>query len=151
MKKKSAVLSSMRRVGGREVGVCIAFLRLARGWSQGELAEAAHVTNSAISDYERGKVDPQAATLFKILGALDAPMHLFDQARDFLLSARTIMAGGSILPPGVSEVDELPELPAELAAEIASIATDHARFAARSTRMQLALLAYQLHKDKKTP
>ena len=34
-----------------------------RRMSQSELAETAGVTNSAISDYERGKVDPQAATL----------------------------------------------------------------------------------------
>jgi transcriptional regulator with XRE-family HTH domain len=126
-----------------EIGLCIAILRIARGWSQGQLGEAAGVTNSAISDYERGKVEPLHHTVAKILRALGAPLHLLDQTLDFLALARASMAADP--PPALSAGDELPELPPEIAAEINTIAGEAGRSTARTTRMQLGLLAQLVH------
>jgi transcriptional regulator with XRE-family HTH domain len=57
-----------------DLAVTLSILRIIRRWSQSELAEAAGVTNSAISDYERGKVDPQTQTLQKLVRALGLPL-----------------------------------------------------------------------------
>ena len=62
----------MRRIGEKfpeaeeedrvsyDLAVTLGILRIIRRMSQSDLATAAGVTNSAISDYERGKVDPQS-------------------------------------------------------------------------------------------
>jgi transcriptional regulator with XRE-family HTH domain len=68
----------MRRIGEKfpeaeeedrvsdDLAVTLGILRIIRRMSQSDLATAAGVTNSAISDYERGKVDPKSNTLRKI-------------------------------------------------------------------------------------
>jgi len=122
-----------------DVGICIGILRRARGLNQGELAERAGVTSSAISDYERGKVDPQTQTLLKILNALGASMQLFEETLRFLSFVRTAMGGGPLL--SADPEGELAELPPAIAIEIAAIANDGANFTARATRLQLGLLA----------
>jgi len=71
-----------------DMAVSLAILRLIRRWSQSELALAAGVTNSAISDYERGKVDPQAQTLSKLMKALGLPLSALDQTQAFIQMIR---------------------------------------------------------------
>src|SRR5579864_2233533 len=75
-----------------DLAVTLSILRIIRRWSQSELAEAAGVTNSAISDYERGRVDPQTKTLQKIIRALGLPLSALDQTQAFILSVRSQMA-----------------------------------------------------------
>jgi transcriptional regulator with XRE-family HTH domain len=62
---RDAPEAEVREVRDDHFAVTLAILRIIRRMSQGELAERAAVTNSAVSDYERGKVDPQAVTLEK--------------------------------------------------------------------------------------
>jgi transcriptional regulator with XRE-family HTH domain len=69
--------------------VTLAVLRIIRRMSQSELAERATVTNSAVSDYERGKVDPQAVTLRKLLYGLDLPISVLDETRAFIERIRS--------------------------------------------------------------
>src|SRR5436305_7888376 len=77
-----------------DLAVTLSILRIIRRWSQSELAEAAGVTNSAISDYERGKVDPQAQTLHKLMRALGLPLSALDQAQAFIEIIRAQMTKG---------------------------------------------------------
>ena len=61
--------------------------------SQSDLAEAAGVTNSAISDYERGKVDPPEAVRSRIEEALGAS-EWFEYAQALFGWMRLEMEGG---------------------------------------------------------
>jgi transcriptional regulator with XRE-family HTH domain len=126
-----------------DLAVTLSILRTIRRWSQSQLAEAAGVTNSAISDYERGKVDPQAHTLKKLMRALGLPLSALDQTQEFILKMRAQMDAGSeedapeqplSHPTGVSAPDPR-------RAEIAQIASEGGRFASRLTRLMLELLA----------
>src|SRR5436309_3888485 len=74
-----------------DLAVTLSILRIIRRWSQSELAEAAGVTNSAISDYERGKVDPQTQTLQKLVRALGLPLSALDQTQAFIQMIRAQM------------------------------------------------------------
>src|SRR5437763_12788939 len=77
-----------------DLAVTLSILRIIRRWSQSELAEAAGVTNSAISDYERGKVDPQTQTLQKLVRALGLPLSSLDQTQAFIQMIRSQMDAG---------------------------------------------------------
>jgi transcriptional regulator with XRE-family HTH domain len=123
-----------------DLAVTLSILRIVRRWSQSELAEAAGVTNSAISDYERGKVDPQTQTLQKLLRALGLPLSALDQTQAFIqmIQAQMSAPGDSAHFSGVPEIS--PE-ERELRAEIAQIASEGGRFASRLTRTVLELLA----------
>jgi transcriptional regulator with XRE-family HTH domain len=57
-------------VYGLVLGRVIASLRERRGLSQGELADAAGITQSTISRMERGQAQPDAFTLTRLAGAL---------------------------------------------------------------------------------
>jgi transcriptional regulator with XRE-family HTH domain len=126
-----------------DLAVTLAILRIIKRWSQSELAEAAGVTNSAISDYERGKVDPQTQTLQKIVRALGLPLSALDQTQAFIQMIRAQMdaeepAGAGELAGLLSDVSPQER---ELRAEIAQIASEGGRFASRLTRLMLELMA----------
>ena len=130
-----------------DLAVTLAILRIIRRWSQSELAEAAGVTNSAISDYERGKVDPQTQTLQKLIRALGLPLSALDQTQAFLQMIRAQMIAPE---PADLQVDGEPQVfssasarssaEREMRAEIAQIASEGGRFASRLTRLMLELM-----------
>ena len=126
-----------------DLAVTLSILRIVRRWSQSELAEAAGVTNSAISDYERGKVDPQTQTLQKLIRALGLPLSALDQTQAFIQGIRAQMSvpGEGKDSPYFSGAPEISPEERELRAEIAQIASDGGRFASRLTRTVLELLA----------
>jgi transcriptional regulator with XRE-family HTH domain len=133
-----------------DLAVTLSILRTIRRWSQSELAEAAGVTNSAISDYERGKVDPQSQTLQKLVRALGLPLSALDQTQAFIQMIRAQMdpaerveAEGSS-PPSFSYASTISPQEREIRAEIAQLASEGGRFASRLTRMILELLALKL-------
>src|SRR5947199_9509365 len=78
-------------MANEDLAVTLAILRNIRRWSQSELAQAAEVTNSAVSDYERGKVDPQTQTLQKLVRALGLPLSALDQTQAFIQIIRAQM------------------------------------------------------------
>jgi transcriptional regulator with XRE-family HTH domain len=127
-----------------DLAVTLSILRIVRRWSQSELAEAAGVTNSAISDYERGKVDPQTQTLQKLVRALGLPLSALDQTQAFIQIIRAQM-GDSQLVSGegqaFSNAAALSPKEREVRAEIAQIASEGGRFASRLTRLMLELMA----------
>ena len=135
-------------MGNDDLAVTLSILRTIRRWSQSELAEAAGVTNSAISDYERGKVDPQTQTLQKLVRALGLPLSALDQTQAFLQMIRAQMDLGETrisaaegASPPFSNAAALSPKERELRAEIAQIASEGGRFASRLTRMMLELMA----------
>jgi transcriptional regulator with XRE-family HTH domain len=126
-----------------DLAVTLSILRIVRRWSQSELAEAAGVTNSAISDYERGKVDPQTQTLQKLIRALGLPLSALDQTQAFIQTIQAQMSTPAEAEdsPHFSGAPEISPEERELRAEIAQIASEGGRFASRLTRTVLELLA----------
>jgi ribosome-binding protein aMBF1 (putative translation factor) len=57
-----------------ELGAAVRELRLARKWSQAELASAAGMTQSAVARFEAGGTTPTLPVLGKIARALDAEL-----------------------------------------------------------------------------
>lgn len=57
-----------------ELGTAVRELRLARGWSQAELASAAGMTQSAVARFEAGGTVPTLPVLGRIARALDADL-----------------------------------------------------------------------------
>jgi len=90
-----------------EFSLALAILRISRGWSQDQLARAAGVTNSALSEYERGKKIPELKSVRKLLKALGYPFSALERTEDFLrelqaeglLEAREMPEGGHALVP----------------------------------------------------
>lgn len=131
-----------------DLAVTLSILRIIRRWSQSELAEAAGVTNSAISDYERGKVDPQTQTLQKLVRALGLPLSALDQTQAFIQIIRAQMNIGEPAPSDgassrFSNASAVSPEERAMRAEIAQIASEGGRFASRLTRLMLELLAAQ--------
>lgn len=86
--------------------------RKARGWTQGQLAERAMLSRTAVQQTESGATDPHFSTLYEIARAMDmefiaVPKPLRHELEQF------VQAGGRCLghPPGVSAplsiVDEI--------------------------------------------
>jgi transcriptional regulator with XRE-family HTH domain len=128
-----------------DLAVTLSILRIIRRWSQSELAEAARVTNSAISDYERGKVDPQTQTLQKLVRALGLPLSALDQTQSFIQMIRVQMdaesAPSEAASPLFSNASAVSPEKRARRTEIAEIASEGGRFASRLTRVMLELLA----------
>jgi transcriptional regulator with XRE-family HTH domain len=57
-----------------ELGSAVRELRLARNWSQAELASAAGMTQSAVARFEAGGTVPTLPVLGRIARALDADL-----------------------------------------------------------------------------
>jgi transcriptional regulator with XRE-family HTH domain len=148
----------MRRIGEKfpeaeeddrvsdDLAVTLGILRTIRRMSQSDLAEAAGVTNSAISDYERGRVDPQSQTLRKLLRGLDLPVSILDQAQAFIETVRSQVGARVQGQPEPAPAVAL-DLPGEvgldlkLRTEVALLASEGARFAARFIRLLFLVLA----------
>ena len=64
-----------------ELGAAVRELRLARGWSQGELASAAGMTQSAVARFEAGGTVHTLPALGRIERALDADLTVRVAAR----------------------------------------------------------------------
>jgi transcriptional regulator with XRE-family HTH domain len=130
----------------RDLAISLAILRSIAELSQGELAESAGVTNSAISDYERAKVDPQTQTLQKLLRALNLPLSALDDTQAFIFRIRaqrnahsaeatTVSAEGAFSAATLSPARRAQRI------VIAEIASEAGRFASRFVHFLLELLA----------
>jgi transcriptional regulator with XRE-family HTH domain len=133
--------ASLLRLRTDDLAITLAILRIIRRWSQSELADAAGVTNSAISDYERGKVDPQTQTLRKLIRALGLPLSALDQTQAFIQTIQAQMSAGDALvlaagEPAFSTAGVSPALRARRV-EIAQAASDAGRCAARLVQLLL--------------
>lgn len=66
----------------------LTMLRISRGWSQDQAAKAAGLTNSALSEYERGRKTPEFKNVRKIVAALGYRLSAIDRCEDFLQELR---------------------------------------------------------------
>jgi transcriptional regulator with XRE-family HTH domain len=67
----------------------LTILRISRGWSQDRAAKAAGLTNSALSEYERGRKTPEFKNVRKIVTALGYRLSAIDRCEDFLEELRS--------------------------------------------------------------
>jgi transcriptional regulator with XRE-family HTH domain len=72
-----------------DLGVILAILRTIRGWRQIDLARAAVIDKSSISDYEQGKVSPELKSLWKMVTAMGFSMSAVEEARQLIASLRS--------------------------------------------------------------
>lgn len=63
----------------QSLGQAIRALRLERGLTQADLAEACVLRAATVSAAENGSPGTRAETIFRLLGALDRRMHLRDR------------------------------------------------------------------------
>ena len=133
-------MTEPRSVEG-DVGRAIALLRVVRRWSQDDLAKASGASNSAISEYERGRKIPELATLERILSAMGFPLSAIDHTRHYVatLKAGTYLA----VPPDPSSSMQgpPPETSAAVDWEIDQASAEVGRAAARYARIGLHVLA----------
>jgi transcriptional regulator with XRE-family HTH domain len=97
-------MSTVRNIMPAEPGdlsLALTILRLSRGWSQDRVAKATGITNSALSEYERGKKVPELKSLQKIVAALGYRLSAIERTEDFLreLRAEGLLAPGEATPP----------------------------------------------------
>lgn len=127
--------------------VSLAMLRIIRRMSQGDLAKASGVTNSAVSDYERRKVDPQVSTLRKLLRGLDLPVSVLDETRAFILRIRAHVGAEGPRSPKLIALEPLDDAvrsgsEREIWAEVAILAAEGGRFLARFIRLLFLTLFF---------
>lgn len=75
-----------------DVKTFIAFLRLLRGWTQADLAEALGLTAGAISRYETGDVVPDRQTLEDVAKVVGLPLRILDRTFLCISAARAAVA-----------------------------------------------------------
>ena len=87
---KAATFAAMTRFAN--IGKALRFLREQRGWSQKDLAQAAHITGAMLSNYETGEKKPSIDSLGKVLDALGLYLGKFDDALD-VVNERPLRGG----------------------------------------------------------
>jgi transcriptional regulator with XRE-family HTH domain len=75
------------------MSLALAFLRLAQGWSQTDLGEAAGISPNLLSDYERGRKPLSRPRLEKIVATMGLAAGTIDTALEFLRQVRAASAG----------------------------------------------------------
>ena len=88
------------------LGRALAVLRLSRGLTRLQLAQAARVTPSNLSSYERGLSAPQQATLDRLLDAMGLPPEAIERAKTFAVYP---LGKDGILPPDARAPERAPE------------------------------------------
>src|SRR6185295_5537721 len=78
------------------LGAILAVLRIVRGWSQLELAQAAGMRSGTISEYERGKKTLPLRTLERLAAVMGYPAPMIERTRAFIHEARS--TAGAIQP-----------------------------------------------------
>jgi transcriptional regulator with XRE-family HTH domain len=71
-----------------DLAAALHVLRIIRGWKQSELAAAAGVKPSCISDYEQAKKTPELRTISALLEVMGYPLAALDDARAFIRRMR---------------------------------------------------------------
>ncbi len=83
----------MTRTQPPPMNLALAFLRLAQGWSQRDLGEAAGISPNLLSDYERGRKPLSRPRLEKIVATMGLAAGTIDTALKFLREVRAASAG----------------------------------------------------------
>ncbi len=93
----------------------LTILRISRGWSQDKVAKEAGLTNSALSEYERGRKTPEFKNVRKIVAALGYRLSAIDRCEDLLqdLQSESILEAVDT-PEPVLEAGESEAMPRPL-------------------------------------
>ncbi len=71
-----------------DIGLILAILRVVRDWLQADVAAAAQVPPSAVSDYERGKKTPGLRVLRRLVSGMGFHLSAVDEVHGFLVGLR---------------------------------------------------------------
>ncbi len=71
-----------------DLGVILGLLRRVRNWLQADVATAAKVPASAVSDYERGKKTPSLRVLRRIVSGMGFRLSAIEETQAFLIGLR---------------------------------------------------------------
>ena len=133
-----------------ELSTALAVLRVVRGWTQEDLAEASGVRASSLSDYERGKKTPEFNTLRRMLSAMGYPLAVVERAQNFVYSLRAesllaegqrVEAGRQPAPREPVSLDAVVENSAVFRWEIEEASAEAGRVVSRLARLMLVLLS----------
>jgi transcriptional regulator with XRE-family HTH domain len=128
---------------GAPLGVAIAILRTAHGWSRQQLAAALGLTRDTIENYERGRSRPRfAADLERLVDVLGFPPGLLDRTIAFVVSSQAARHAHLYRAH-----DPLPAQVADFAAEEARRVEDFARAGLN----RLAVAARLLDERRRAP
>jgi tetratricopeptide (TPR) repeat protein len=83
----------MPRTTPPPMSLTLSFLRLAQGWSQTELGEAAGISPNLLSDYERGRKTLSRQRLERLVATMGLPTGTIDAALGFLREVYAAPAG----------------------------------------------------------
>src|SRR3954470_587393 len=114
-----------------ELGMALNILRIIRGMTQDELAEASGVRSASISNYERGVNVPELQTLRRLLSALRFPLSAIDSTEDFVRRMLSGAMDGAAQLPNEASLDEL----------AAVVSLEVGRVATRLTRTAFMVMA----------
>ncbi|MFL6196992.1 MAG: helix-turn-helix domain-containing protein [Thermoanaerobaculia bacterium] len=90
------------------MSVALTVLRVIRGWTQEDLAQASGVRASSVSDYERGKKVPELKTLQRLVSAMGYPLAALDHTQTFIygLRSESVLLGRPAHHPSLSHFTE---------------------------------------------
>lgn len=91
----------------------LAVLRVSRGWSREELEILSGLRRSSVSNYERGKEAPRAATLRRLLAAMGFPPSALEDARALVASLGAEGANRVVARLARPRLPETPAAPRE--------------------------------------
>lgn len=123
-----------------ELSTALAVLRVVRGWTQEDLADASGVRASSLSDYERGRKTPEFKTLQRMIGAMGYPLSAVDLAQSFVYSLRA-GSGETKRRPTPSSLDTVFESSEAFRWEIEEASAEAGRVVSRLARLMLVLLS----------
>lgn len=86
-----------------DLRIALSFLRMLRGWTQAQMAEAAGVDKTVICAYEMGRRAPRPRSLNKLLKAVNLTPLSLDWLLGFVRSAREAMEGGHEVTLGMAD------------------------------------------------
>lgn len=141
--------SPMRGEALPTLAISLTYLRLFRGLPSVELARRSGVRPTAISDYERGRIVPELATLYKIVGGLGLPLSALERCEETQqnLVALALLEGNgeAAWPTGLTAAARARRRAhwkrGRLRGEVEALAVDAGRIGMRLARLSLLLLA----------
>ena len=79
-----------------ELGLAIFLARTLRGWTQTDLADASGLTNSMVSEFERGRRTPSKKSLERLTEAMGVPLESLQALIPALASLRGVVQNGVV-------------------------------------------------------
>lgn len=127
-----------------EVSLALAVLRVIRGWTQEDLADASGVRTSSLSEYERGKKTPELRTLIKVTSAMGYPLSALERAQAAIAEVRYLALANpqdGTVSRGLALPAAEPGSPAAVRWEVEELAHEAGRLAPRLLRAAFLMLA----------